>query len=146
MDYNNSYLLHQKPQQWKYSAPILYFSECSLMIQHLFSKQKGWKYGKTNSASSAEMLQMDQKLKISHYCLKSKSGKFLTSIPLPQFLNSLFNCYFKFYRLRIKNWNAFEFLCGQDMWWGQVSWLRKRSSLLPRLHNAHCGRVGIVNI
>lgn len=44
------------------------------MIQHLFSKQKGWKYGKTSSVSSAEIFQMDQKPKISHYCLESESG------------------------------------------------------------------------
>lgn len=112
-------------------------SERLLMVQHLFSKQKGWKYGKANSESSAEMLQMDQKPKVSHYCLESESGTvFLTFVPLPQFLNScsitiflmlfpLFNCYFKFYRWRNKNWNAFELLCGQDLQWGQVSWLRQ---------------------
>lgn len=49
------------------------------MIQHLFSKEKRWKYGKINSVSSAEMLKKD---------LESKSEKFLTFIPLLQFLNS----------------------------------------------------------
>lgn len=127
------------------------------MIQHLFFQQKGWKYSKINAVSSAEMLQMHLKLSIYHYCLESKSGTVFNIYPLPQFLNSssitiflmlfpLFNCFFKFYRLRIKNWNAFEFLCVQDLWWGQVSWFRQWSSFPPLLHNVHCGTVRTVNI
>lgn len=42
-----------------------------------------------------------------------------------------FNCYFKYYRLRIKNWNAFEFLCGQDLQCGQVSELTQTTVIFP---------------
>lgn len=69
MDYNNLIFAAKmlKKQKLQYTKTIICI-ERLLTIQHLFPRQKGWKYSKTNSVSSAEKLQpsVHQKPKIPH--------------------------------------------------------------------------------